>query len=57
MTPNSPVSIAGTASDDETWDYTSCAQATRYSSYTAATGHQIPRDWFAAAAMAYFRSK
>jgi poly(3-hydroxybutyrate) depolymerase len=53
---STPLTIEGAAADDACVEYTGCAQRTRYCSYTAATGHQIPFDWYARETMRFFES-
>ena len=51
-----PLAIAGSAADDACVEYGGCTQRTRYCSYTAATGHQIPFEWYARETMRFFDS-
>lgn len=49
------LTIAGASADDECWSYPGCAQPTRWCSYNSASGHQVPRAYYARETVAFFQ--
>lgn len=50
-----PLSLAGLAADDDCFEYDCAGAATRFCSYTASVGHQIPANYYAPGVIAFFR--